>query len=88
MAYALFGLIYSSLSTFLLLLGLGTAINKSGRFFKTLENEDNDNFKKAFDKTANEIIEDFNSSFESINLISVNISKILVLFYELMIEIR
>ena len=85
MAYALFGLIYSSLSTFLLLLGLGTAINKSGRFFKTLENEDNDNFKKAFDKTANEIIEDFNSSFESINLISVNISKILVLFYELMI---
>ena len=30
----IFGLIYSSLSTFLLLLGLGTAINKSGRFFK------------------------------------------------------
>ena len=85
MAYALFGLIYSSLSTFLLLLGLGTAINKSGRFFKTLENEDNDNFKKAFDKTANEIIEDFNNSFESINLISVNVSKILILFYELMI---
>jgi hypothetical protein len=85
MAYALFGLIYSSLNTFLLLLGLGTAINKSGRFFKTLENEENDNFKKAFDKTANEIIEDFNNSFESINLISVNVSKILILFYELMI---
>jgi len=88
MAYALFGLLYSSLSTFLLLLGLGTAINKSGRFFKTLENEDTDNFKKAFDKTANEIIVNFNDSFEAINLISVNVSKILVLFYELMIGIK
>ena len=85
MTYALLGLIYSTFSSLFLLLGVGTAINKSGQFFKILENENDDNFKKAFDKVAGDFVEDFNNSFESINLIANNISKIWFLFWELMI---
>ena len=65
MTYALLGLIYSTFSSLFLLLGVGTAINKSGQFFKILENEDNDNFKKAFDKVAGDFVEDFKIFFKS-----------------------
>lgn len=85
MTYALLGLIYSSFSSLFLLLGVGTAINKSGDFFKILENENEDNFKRAFDKTASDLAEDFNKSFESVNLIASNLSKIWILFWELLI---
>ena len=85
MGYALIGLIINSFYTMLLLLGLGAAINKSGKFFKILETEDKDNFKKAFDNITSDFIEEFNTSFESIHLITSNVSKIVILFWELMI---
>ncbi len=85
MSYALLGLVYSSFSSLFLLLGVGTAINKTGDFFKILENENDDNFKKAFDKLVGDLSDDFNNSFESINLISQNVSKIWILFWELLI---
>ena len=85
MSYPLFGLLYSTTSSLLLMLGTGCAINKLGDFFKVLENEENDNFKKAFDKIAGDMVNDFNNSFVSLNLISHNVSKNAILFYELMI---
>jgi len=85
MTYALGGLIYSTFSSLFLLLGVGTAINKTGNFFKILEEENDDNFKKAFDKVAGDFVDDFGKSFESLNLISGNISKLMLLFWELMI---
>jgi hypothetical protein len=85
MTYPLFGLLYSTTSSLLLMLGTGCAINKLGDFFKVLENEENDNFKKAFDKVASDIINDFNNSFVSLNIISNNVSKNTIIFYELMI---
>ena len=85
MTYALAGLIYSTFSSLFLILGVGTAINKSGDFFKILESENNDNFKKAFDKVAGDFVDDFGKSFESLNLITGNISKLFILFWELMI---
>ena len=85
MTYALLGLLYSTFGSLFLLLGVGTAINKSGEFFKVLEVEDDDNFKRAFDKVTSDLANDFNNSFESINIIASNISKIWLLFWELMI---
>ena len=85
MTYALAGLVYSTFSSLFLVLGVGTAINKAGDFFKILEKENNDNFKKAFDKVASDFVDDFGRSFESMNLISGNISKIMILFWELLI---
>lgn len=85
MGYALIGLMINSFYTMLLLLGLGTAINKSGKFFKILEDEEKDNFKKAFDIITSDFIEDFNNSFVSVHLISSNISKIVILFWELIV---
>ncbi len=85
MSYPLFGLLYSTTSSLLLMLGTGCAINKLGDFFKVLENEDSDNFKKAFDKVAGDMVNDFNNSFVSLNLISHNVSKNAIIFYELMI---
>lgn len=85
MTYQLFGLFYSTVSSILLMLGTGCAINKAGDFFKVLEEENDDNFKKGFDKVTGDMINDFNNSFVSLNLISNNISKSSILFYELMI---
>jgi len=85
MSYALFGLLYSTMSSLLLIMGTGCAINKAGNFFKLLEEESDDNFKKAFDKVAGDLVNDFNNSFVSLNLISSNVSKLAIIFYELMI---
>lgn len=85
MSYALFGLLYSTMSSILLLLGTGCAVNKAGDFFKVLEDEKDDNFKKAFDKVAGDFVNEFNNSFVSLNLISGNLSKLFIIFYELMI---
>ena len=85
MSYALFGLLYSTMSSLLLIMGTGCAINKAGDFFKLLEEESEDNFKKAFDKVAGDLVNDFNNSFVSLNLISSNVSKLAIIFYELMI---
>ena len=85
MSYALFGLLYSTMSSLLLIMGTGCAINKAGDFFKLLEEESDDNFKKAFDKVAGDLVNDFNNSFVSLNLISSNVSKLAIIFYELMI---
>lgn len=85
MSYAIFGLLYSTMSSLLLIMGTGCAINKAGDFFKLLEEESEDNFKKAFDKVTGDLVTDFNNSFVSLNLISSNVSKLLVIFYELMI---
>lgn len=85
MSYALFGLLYSTMSSLLLIMGTGCAVNKAGDFFKLLEEESDDNFKKAFDKVAGDLVNDFNNSFVSLNLISSNVSKLAIIFYELMI---
>ena len=88
MSYALFGLLYSTMSSLLLIMGTGCAINKAGDFFKLLEEESEDNFKKAFDKVAGDLVNDFNNSFVSLNLISSNVSKLAIIFYELIIIIQ
>jgi hypothetical protein len=85
MSYALFGLLYSTMSSLLLIMGTGCAVNKAGNFFKLLEEETDDNFKKAFDKVAGDLVNDFNNSFVSLNLISSNVSKLAIISYELMI---
>lgn len=85
MSYPLIGLFNGVLHSFFLIFGFGTVVNKLGDFFKVLEEEKEDNFKKGFDKISGDLINDFNNSFVSFNLISSNVSKIGVLSYELMI---
>jgi hypothetical protein len=85
MSYPIAGLFNGVFHSFFLILGFGTAVNKLGIFFKVLEDEKEDNFKKGFDKISSDLVNDFNNSFVSFNLISSNVSKIAVLSYELMI---
>jgi hypothetical protein len=85
MSYHIFGLFSSILQSFLLILGFGCAVNKCGDFFKVLEEESDDHFKKAFDKVTSDFMDDFNNSFSSFHLISSNVSKLSVLGYELII---
>ena len=85
MSYPLIGLFNGVLHSFFLIFGFGTVVNKLGDFFKVLEEEKEDNFKKGFDKISSDLVNDFNNSFVSFNLISSNVSKIGVLSYELMI---
>jgi hypothetical protein len=84
MTYAIFGLFFSTIGSFLLMLGTGCFINKTGDFFKIIEEEEEDNFKKAFDQVTSNLMDDFSKTFISMNIITNNISKILLLSYELM----
>lgn len=85
MSYPIVGLFNGVFHSFFLILGFGTAVNKLGNFFKVLEDEKEDNFKKGFDKVSSDLVNDFNNSFISFNLISSNVSKMAILSYELMI---
>ena len=85
MSYPIVGLFSGVLHSFLLIMGFGCTVNKCGDFFKVLEEETEDNFKKGFDKVSGDFMNDFNNSFVSFNLISTNVSKLAVLSYELMI---
>ena len=85
MVTAIFHLISNALYTGCAIIGVGTIINKAGKFFKIIEEENEDGFRKAFDTTMCESIQDMNKLFDSISMISTNSVKSTILFYEIMV---
>ncbi len=85
MVAAIFHLITNALYTGCAIVGVGTIINKAGKFFKIVEEEKEDGFRKAFDTTMCESIQDMNQLFDSISMISANSVKSTILFYEIMV---
>lgn len=77
-------LIFNSLITGFAIIGVGTVVNKAGDFFKILENEKQDAYKKAFDSVMVDSIGDLNKSVDSVQSISRNFYKILFIVIEIL----
>ncbi len=68
-------LITNEIFTGLAIIGFATISNKIGKFLKSYENEKEDHFKRAFDKSMNETLSDVHSCVESVSIITSGITK-------------
>ena len=85
MVFIILELLYTTLFSGFFLIGFGTILNKLGDFFKIIEEEEKDNFKKAFDKITNESISEFNKCFLSTHIVISRFAKLLSISYDLVI---
>ena len=83
MVFIILELLYTTLFSGFFLIGFGTVLNKLGDFFKIIEEEEKDNFKKAFDKITNESISEFNKCFLSTHIVISRFIKLLTISYDL-----
>ena len=83
MVFIILELLYTTLFSGFFLIGFGTILNKLGDFFKIIEEEEKDNFKKAFDKITNESISEFNKCFLSTHIVISRFAKLLSISYDL-----
>lgn len=66
------------------IIGIATIINKVGKFFKAVDqSNDNDGFKKGFDTFMLDSIEEINRCVESVSTIANNINKITLIMYDI-----
>jgi hypothetical protein len=66
------------------IIGIATIINKVGKFFKVIDqSDDNDGFKKGFDAFMLDSIEEINRCVESVSTIANNINKISLIMYDI-----
>jgi outer membrane murein-binding lipoprotein Lpp len=68
-------LIIHTLFTGCAVVGAITISNKIGKFIKQYDNEKEDNFKKAFDKSMGETINDIHSCIESVSVITNGMTR-------------
>lgn len=71
-----FHLITNGIYTGLAIVGVMTLFNKAGKFLKKYESEKEDHFKKAFDSTVSETIDDIHSCVESVSVITNGLTKV------------
>ena len=83
MVFIILELLYTTLFSGFFLIGFGTSLNKLGDFFKIIEEEEKDNFKKAFDKITNDSIVEFNKCFISTHIVLSRFIKLLAISYDL-----
>ena len=69
MVFLILELLYTTLFSGFFLIGVGTSINKLGDFFKIIEEEEDNNFKKGFDKITNDSLSEFNKFFISSHIV-------------------
>jgi hypothetical protein len=75
MVQAIFNIMSSSIITGLICVGAGTMIHKIGSILKTVDEEPKDGYKKAFDKTMIQTVEEFNFCIDSVKLILKTTTK-------------
>ena len=68
-------LLIHSLFTGCAIVGAITISNKIGKFIKQYDNEKEENFKKAFDKSMGETINDIHSCIESVSVITNGVTR-------------
>ena len=83
MVNAILSLISNSLISGLAIIGIGTLINKAGKFFKIIDEEQQDGYRKAFDAVMVESIDEINKSVESVGIIGTNLNKIFFILYDI-----
>jgi hypothetical protein len=85
MVNAILSLVTNSLISGFAIIGIGTFINKVGKFFKVIEESSNDGYKKGFDAIMIDSMDEMNRCVESINLITINFNKIIITIYDIVI---
>ena len=75
MVQAIFDIVSNSFFSTLAVVGASTIIYKIGNFLKTLEEEPEDSYRKAFDKTMVNSMEEINFCFDSVKRIAGTTSK-------------
>ena len=83
MVFIILELLYTTLFSGFFLIGFGTILNKLGDIFKIIEEEEKDNFKKAFDKLTSDSISEFNKCFLSTHIIISRFAKLVSISYDL-----
>jgi hypothetical protein len=83
--YAILNLVTNTIMTGFAVIGVGTVIIKVGNFFKVIEENKEDSFKKGFDKIMLESIEEMNTCVESISIITNNFNKIFFTLYDIVV---
>ena len=63
--------------------GIGTTINKIGKFFKVIDENKENGFKRGFDVIMLDSIEEMNRCIESISIITNNCNKIFFIIYDI-----
>jgi hypothetical protein len=79
----IFNFLSNIISTTFTFIGIATVINKLGNFFKVIEENKSDGFKKGFDAIVLESINDINKCIESISLIASNTNRIIFVIYDI-----
>ena len=64
-------------------IGIGTVINKVGKFCKIIEENKKDSFKAGFDSIMIDSVEELNRCVESVSLITNNTYKIVLLMFDI-----
>jgi hypothetical protein len=85
--FGILNLISNTIITGFTIIGIGSIIIKVGNFFKIIEQDcdNNDNFKKSFDKIMLDTIEEINTCIESIGIITNNSNKIFFILFDIFI---
>lgn len=83
--YAIFNLLTNIIITGTSIVGCVTIINKVGKFFKNIEENNNDGFKIAFDSLMMESIDDMNKCVDSVSTISTNINNTMFIVYDIIV---
>ena len=82
--YAILNLVTNTVMTGFAFVGIGTIIIKAGNFFKIIEENKEDGFKKGFDAIMLESIDEMNTCVESISIITNNFNKIFFTLYDIL----
>jgi len=80
---AIFNLLSNIITTTFTCIGIATIINKAGKFFKIIEENKIDGFKKGFDTIVLESIDEINKCVESISLIANNTNRMVFILYDI-----
>lgn len=81
--FGIFRLVLNSFTTAFSIIGIGTVTHKLGTFFKIMDKEEENGFKKAFDKTTMSIVEEIHFMNESVQYILKYTSRISLLLYDI-----
>jgi hypothetical protein len=83
MVSAIISLLTNTFISGLAFIGGITVINKLGKFFKTIEQEENDGFKKGFDIIMVDSIDQINTCVDSLATITSNLNRMALTIYDI-----
>jgi hypothetical protein len=85
MSFAILNLVSNIFMSGFAFIGIGTTINKLGKFCKVVNENKKDGFKSGFDVIMLDSVEEMNRCVESLSTITKNSKKIFFIIYDLLL---